>query len=657
MSKLFNFYDKFLLTWISRNDSQKSLTRQSGSYWDFKGVYDGEDNVTYFYIIDELPSEVEVSYHSLLRSACKDSVRINFITTLNKHNIMWKSVVIKNKLRAWKAVDKENENIDEYDMYNHLSVLDKNYWVKKSILYFSIAQKRRKRKILKTKTLMLVSGVRGEAFDTSIIELQKLADTNDIRITRVLYDIPQYLELFSPFKVPIESKLSKKIGGNVVTDEIAARFSSFSSGVLGLYGLYVGNEIDSGLPVLMPIRSKETKAESWLITGDTGSGKSNILKMILGQLLMNRGVIGTINDIEGEEYIPWAEIVAESESVLVTNMAEGTGVYVDPVEIRFIGDKKLDASMFSLSRNFTLAILKAQVGRDAVTDNPWISSLLSKAVSDTYESRGVYSLKKSTWKKSEGLTLFSVYETLKRLKCRNEEQKLALDLCIETLGVYYEKSGARRDLMVNPVNIAEVANAKLVVNSFGLSEKDELSIDPIQLALMQIYASFISYIRSATAYANGMYNFKVWEEYQRWGDFEGSDKTLGVALTGGRKIGDINFIVTNVPKKLLDNDRMGIIDNISTYFIGAIPDEDVRNRLCKRLSITEFKEDLDKIAKDNTNSDGYIEGDERIESKYEHAFLVGLDKTKNTVLRGELPLWVAKSELFRTGVKLKKEVN
>ena len=55
------------------------------------------------------------------------------------------------------------------------------------------------------------------------------------------------------------------------------------------------------------------------------------------------------------------------------------------------------------------------------------------------------------------------------------------------------------------------------------------------MALAQLSAANISYIRSVFSKAQGKFNFKVWEEFQRWGAFPGSATTIKTAITGGRK--------------------------------------------------------------------------------------------------------------------------
>lgn len=143
-------------------------------------------------------------------------------------------------------------------------------------------------------------------------------------------------------------------------------------------------------------------------------------------------------------------------------------------------------------------------------------------------------------------------------------------------------------------------------------------------------------------------------EFQRWGKFPDSDKTLGVAITGGRKLGDVNIIITNVVKELLDDDRFGILSNITSYMIGAVSDEKVRQDFCDRMSIPEMKKELDLIAKAqrvDEGKDGSV--GKKNSSPFTFAFLCGLDRSKYAIVKMVLPSDVAGSSLFKTGVDLK----
>ena len=70
--------------------------------------------------------------------------------------------------------------------------------------------------------------------------------------------------------------------------------------------------------------------------------------------------------------------------------------------------------------------------------------------------------------------------------------------------------------------------------------------------------------------------------------------------------------------------------------------------------------DLNSIALNNKDLSSYIDGDTLLTNPYQKAFLIGLDRTMYTISRMEIPLGLAKSTIFKTGVeeqsKLDKEV-
>ena len=167
---------------------------------------------------------------------------------------------------------------------------------------------------------------------------------------------------------------------------------------------------------------------------------------------------------------------------------------------------------------------------------------------------------------------------------------------------------------------------------------------------MQLGAAQLSHQRSIFSKNKGKFNFKLWEEFQRWGKFPGSDKTLGVALTGGRKLGDVNIIITNVIAELLGEDRFNIFSNVTSFLIGAINDSKVRADVCERLSVPNMLPELNAISTVRSIKDEE-KGVHRQESIYRYSFLCGLDKTKYAITKVMLPPNLAESELFRTGVE------
>lgn len=679
-------WDTVLSASLRKDDSEYGLLRQANFYVDLVGLYSGEENVTYLYSIDGYPSELEVSFRSTLRKECKDGVRLSFISTFEKYQIQWSSPQMKAKLKTWQIIEQDEDEVNEYNIHANLASLDSQQWRKDSLTYLSEAEIRRKRRTFKYRSLMLISGKRGDDFNSTVKEVVKLCKILNIKISRVIGDIPDYLEVFSPFSMGYNNRVLDQCGCNVITDELLARFNTYSQGIVGKAGIYWGTDIYSSFPCLKLVKKTTETAENWLITAETGGGKSFFVKVLILQLLANKYYNGTIMDIEGFEYLPIANYLSQEDLVVVLNMAEGTGSYFDPVEIILTGNQDLDKDMYGLSTSFTISIFKTLLG-DSSSDE-WIDIVINDAVSLTYSKAGV-SDDISTWGLSKGLTLFDVYTTLKsllvdgdtdravssfftrslyeekmgygkaltqndvnRLVTSNEGYQMAIEKAIAKISRYFEANGTRAHLFKNRVSVDTIKDAKLVVCSFGMAGKSSQTTDPIQMALMQLCAANISHLRSVFSKNAGKFNFKLWEEFQRWGGFPDSEKTISTALTGGRKLGDINIIVTNAIREVLEHDRFSIFGNITSIAIGCIWDADVRSDLCSRLTIPQMLPELDRLVLENKDLSAFNDGDTLFNNPYNKAFLIGLDKTVYTLARIAVPQSLASSSLLRTGVTL-----
>lgn len=681
-------WDEIITAHVMKNNSNYGETRTKNMYVDLLGFYSGEDNVTYLYSIDGYPKELENSYRTTLRGACKTRVRISFISPLEKHVIDWNSSQMKARLRTWRMLENEGPDVDEYNLYQNLAQMDSQDWRKDSLVYLSTAEIRRKRKMFKFRSVMLVSGHRGSDFNDSVKEITSLCKSLNIKISRVIGDVPEYLKVFSPFSNTYDNKVLEQCGCITIPDELLSRFNTYAQGMIGREGIYWGTDIFSSFPCLKPVKRTTETAENWLITAETGGGKSFFVKGLLVQLLAMPTFNGTIMDIEGFEYIPLANYLSNNDNVVILNMGEGSGAYYDPVEILVTGDEELDADMYSLSSSFTLSLFKCLLGTTQEQDE-WVDIVINDAVSLTYAKAGVDASDMSTWKNSAGFTLYDVYNTLKSLRSNGDskravsamfshslyEEKLgigtamtkndvnrlitsnegyqqAIDMCIAKISRYFEPNGIRAHLFKHRIAIDDIKDAKLVICSFGMAGKSPNTVDPIQMALMQLYSANISHLRSVFSKHSGKFNFKLWEEFQRWGGFPDADKTINVALTGGRKLGDVNIIVTNKVIDMLNDDRFGVFSNITSIAIGCIWDAQVRTELCERLTIPQMLPELDTLVTNNKDLSAYIDGDTLMANPYSKAFLIGLDKTAYTLSRMSIPASLRESHIFRTGVDL-----
>lgn len=678
--KFYEVWQRRFLDKAYKDNSQKGIYRDYNFYSDGFGTYSQKDRCTYYYTFDGLPEELPIAYGDYFRETAREGVKISFISFLDPTKIEWDSPAIQSKLRVWKRNSEEAEDVDEFNFRENVKLLDNNTRRRKSLVYLSSAEIRRKRRLFKLRTMMIISGDRGTPFDDTVRDCETVAKNLGITCNRVTESMSLFLRGFSPGSAEMSSKVSQLVGNTVLPDEIIARFNTYDQGKIGEKGTYWGTDIYSGFPVLKVIKETTETAENFLFTAETGGGKSYFVKVIINQLEADPRFTGTIMDIEGFEYLPFAKFVGISSKVVVLNMAEGQGQYYDPVAIALTGNAELDKDMMSLSSGFTRSILQVLIGdyKEDESKRKWISSIISQTVSLTYANAGVTE-EMHTWGNSRNLTLKDVYHTFLNLyeesvKYKyaveagdikpdaknnyklNEEYISALDSAAASLRTYFEEfadGGVNAHVFKNRINLSDIVDAKLVVCSFGLAGKSEANIDETQLALTQTYAAIISQVRSLFAKAKGKFNYKVWEEFQRWGRMEGSEAALNTALTGGRKVGDVNIVVTNKVSEMLGaNDKFGIFQNTTSFAIGAIGDANVRKELCKALSIEDIAFELDKLVIKHKRG---ASGVSTTKSIYDKGFLIKLDKSVVSLVKMDLPRELGQSDIFRTGINLVEE--
>ena len=672
---VFEVWKRHFLDHARRDESIYPRIRDYNFYQSTNATMSGTTRINFYYTIDGYPPRLPVDYRDRIRDEAREGVRISFISTFEPTRIDWNSPQIKSKIRTWQSMEEESEEVTSYNYNKSIASMDSRERRKDSLVYLADAEQRRKRNLFKLRSLMIISGFRGESFDKTVFEVQDYCKRVGIVITRVEEDLPEYLKSFSPFSAQLNSPILKQVGSNTIPDEQIARLSSYTQGKIGKTGIMFGTDIYSGYPVYKQLKKSDTDAEIILITAETGGGKSFFLKALLIQLLADDKYNGTINDIEGSEYTPLAGFISNHDEVVILNMGEGHGCYYDPFEITPTGVEELDQNLFSFCKSFTNSYFRVLIGETLLNENDWAQKIVNNAISAAYTDLGVTDGDPNTWSNSAGYDLFYVYSKFKGLyeECLSlegedpatlglhERYKLnpgyrdTLDRVVAKLSEYFEpleNGGIRSDVFSTKVSLEDIVSAKLLVNSFGMEGRSADTVDKTQMALMQLSAANISYIRSIFSKAAGKFNFKVWEEFQRWGSFPGSTNTIKTAITGGRKLGDVNFVVTNNVKELLNDDKFAIFDNTTSFAIGAIASSSTREELCKELSVPSLQGELDSIVLKKGNAETFEQQD-TIASIYDKAFLVCLDKSVATISRMVLPDYVAKSVIFKTGVDLK----
>lgn len=621
--------------------------------------------ITKYYIINEYPDWLQPSILDKIRSSCiLPGIKINFFMYGQPHTINWDSQEMINKVDIWAKYSKEtNSNINAFEYRGKKRAVEVKERLINSTMYLNVAELDYKRTLSKVSIVIQITCERNMEslinMNATTAKFKKILKYNGLKVRELKINMIDWLSTIGIFALRGVKETTNKMTKKIMTDDLIACLGGYKQGRIGEEGVPIGIDVNRKELVLYKFKDDPNKVENWLISAISGGGKSYFVKSILLWLIAS-GFTVTIMDYEGDEYTDFAAFIAESnpEDVKVVSMGKGSAVYVDPMEIpELTGDADIDDDLKEIAMNYILGTYRIMVCGTKGELDKWQESVISTAIKRVYEERGVTE-DKSTWHRSKGLRIRQVYEEIEIMvdakefvddSMDNVKHKAAM-VILESCRAYFEEGETKAGAFKKPMSLNELHKAKLIVFSFGVKGATSSSLDPTVLALKQLSVANIStQISNHCKYVKHSFNVKVWEEYQRYGDVPGSAEIIGNSMTGGRKRGDINFIITNDLAAILDDNNpinKQIRQNISTYSIGKIKDKDTISEFCSKFQLTEVEDTLRKIAKaaagKNTN---------RKKSKYSFSFCVMFDDDKKAAVKSMLPKAMASSKLFSTGVK------
>lgn len=631
-----------------------------------------------YYIIKGLPDYINPKFIDGIRQQCVlMGVKVNFFIYSSPHVIQWDTAEMRNKMNIWRDYTERDDGEKGYggnDAFgyrqNRDTVLAKRR-IADSTMYLNRAELEYKRTTMQVTMMVEFTGYRD---DTSIRNLTEAIKTfkqicriSEIKIIPVQNNTSDWLQTFGPFSLKHIKEVAQRTPKKVMTDDVLAYFMGYKQGRVGASGVPLGTDIKSRSPVLWNFKEDPDRAENWLISAATGGGKSYFVKPLLLYLLA-RGMVGMVVDFEGDEYTNLADYLYDGnpDDVRIVSMGKGSSLYCDPMEIPpQTGETDIDNDLKDSAKSFTLAIFRIIVRGTSEQLSQDEERVISIAIKRVYDRAGVTE-DKSTWVKSKGLRVEDVFREIKAMvesrelldeTTENSKHKAAVGI-VDAATVYFEVGESKYGAFKNPIAIEELYKAQLVIFSFGLKGQAVSQIDPALLALKQLSVSNISIqLSNYSKYVKHCFNFKVWEEYQRWGEAEGSAEIICNAMTGGRKRGDINFLITNDLANLMNLDNKvsaTLAQNIQGMAIGYVASTKVIHQFCVDKDLIELEPTLRRIAKHSGRKSTGQKATGRAgdESDYSHAFCLILPDGNKAVAKVMMPEKLAKSSLFKTGVQV-----
>lgn len=666
-----NMYDMILANMIAGNSLIEPTEKLDNSQISiaFSNIA-SETHISKYFMIAQLPDYVNPRLVDELRmKCCTPDTRIDVYFYGQPHMIDWDSAEMKNKMQIWKEWSEKSSNSVDAFTYraSHSEVMAKRRIIA-STKYLNEAELEYKRKTLKVTFIVKISAKRDDDslinMMESIKQLKIYCSQNDIRLRELRVNMIDWLRGLSPFSLIREREVEARMTKKVLTDDLLANFNSYKQGRVGYKGVPLGVDVKSNEVMLYDFYADTEAANNWIISAETGGGKSYWIKVLLFWLLAD-GFIVSVMDYEGDEYIPLANFVraGNPKDVKVVSVGKESTTYYDPCPIpELTGDPKVDDDLKDGSISFITAIFRTiccGTDGDFTRDE---SKIMSTAIHRMYDTVGVTD-DKETWCNSKDCRLSDVYAEIKEMVVSNEFRDVSDDSkhisavkMADALSIYFEPGEAKSSTFKTPMDADELYDAQLIIFSFGMRGEGANVSDPVLLALKQLSVAYINIkISNNAKYVKHKLNIKIWEEFQRWGEIKGSTETILNAITGGRKRGDRNFIVTNTIASLMDESNqlaMKLRPNIQHYAIGKIPDKKVRRDFCTTFEKEDCFDVLTEIAKANK---GNRKMSKNKIGRYKNAFCIMLGTGERATVKAMVPKHISESKLLKSGVDIQKE--
>lgn len=670
-----DMYDMIIANLIAGNSIIEPTEKLDNSQIDigFSNI-SSADQLTKYFMISKFPDFLKPRLIDEIRAKCmQPGVKINFYFNVSPHRINWDSPEMVNRMSIWRRYSNETSaNIDVFAYRSQRgNALARNRIIT-STKYLNEAEAEYKRSFLNVYFIISISARRDEdslvGMAESIRKLKEYCGLSEIKLTEFKINMIDWIRAIDPFSLNSTKELNEKLSRKVITDDILANFNSYKQGRVGIEGEPLGIDIMSGGPVMYKFKEDPNAAENWLISAETGGGKSLWVKVLL-TFLMAAGFVVCVMDYEGDEYTNLANFIraANPEDVKIVSMGKGSAVYFDPCEIPDItGDSDVDSDLKQNAIEFIMAIFRVIVhGLDGELTREE-DKVLSLAIQRMYDTAGVTD-DKYTWHRSKGLRLSDVYTEIKNMMESKElvdsdndnlKHKAACTI-IDSASIYFEPGESKSGTFKHAMSANELYKSKFIIFSFGMKGLGNNVGDPIILALKQLCVAYINIqISNYCKYVRHCFNVKVWEEFQRYGDAKGSADIIANVITGGRKRGDVNFILTNDLAAMLDpNNKLAnkLHDNIQNYAIGRIPSESTRKSFVDQFNQQDVKNALDNIAKAGASKKKKLKKKSRVQNRYAYAFCVILNDGTRAVVKARVPDALLNSQLFATGVEVDKQ--
>lgn len=666
-----NFYTKLLAEYREHDDLPQESLGIGRFYYTPESIFT-DNGVKKMFFIQEFPLEMPRYFLSDLRDEISQTiynfnvsnksntkVSVNIIQDASHFNLDFGNYKIKG---VWASFTRQYERVsreleEDVDLKNALKTDKYSQQVVKKVKSFLHIKDAKENKASFFKTKVIIEIVCRDSNLSHANEALKDAEktmrgffiANDIRAKRTFLDAHNYQKNYTPAGNEKNSLIRRKFKGDVWSDDTLTSFVIPEHGVVGdSSGVPFGVDVINGETISFDLKN-DSASRTVLVTASSGEGKSFFCKMLTTFYVADPDVDVVCFDYEGSEYQKLGYL---GDAINVSM----NGSYVNTMVIpQLTGDYEVDSVAKQRAIETTTTVFNVLADpKEGMTTKQ--KAIFSDMMSEAYSMVGV-GTEMGTWVNSEKLNYFKLYDVLVNTFILGKNKTAIENHTLEelkdfrnVLKPYFEEGGIYSQWFEKPISFNDFINAKFIIFNFGMGGKAEIMVDERQITLSQLYGAHLTTLKASHNKTKGKFTAVFVEEMQRYLEQPFSGQIIKSFVTGGRKIGMINFLITNDPSGLVGGSDLdsplvkenlsAVMSNINMQCIGAIPERDMYNLIdLFGLEKSEtFLMELAKIREGEVRSGGY-----------KHAFFVRY-KGENTVLKAISNPALNDLELYETNV-------
>lgn len=421
-------------------------------------------------------------------------------------------------------------------------------------------------------------------------------------VYRLITDVAvtlRYASLVSDYR----DKTIKDVKTIVNSEQTLAQLLPNSSSWNDKKGHYLGVNILNNTQFLLDFE-KITSARNLYILAPSGEGKTVLALNLVCSAVENKWAV-CVQDIKGNEFTYFVQSTG-GYIVSLRQMASG---FINSFVMRKEDITDYNAETYFNARiafsKKQMIILSGLIEEEHITD---LEELLDEFLDSLYISLGVLPSNRNTWKATETLTPFNIYDSLVDYMTpamQSKHSNIARRM-LSAYRMYMSESGSKSYIFKTEFDYTAILRANTLMFDFGILEGQHNNVDSVLFRLRFAYmqnlnAEFISY-----KYSKGIKVLKILEESQIAVNDNEIMRGYVEEYTLRRAQGQTTIMLGNSISALTSNPiSKPLIENVKGLLIGKLS-RDAREEVIKTFDLENRRDVLETIGEDEEHDNTFL---------------------------------------------------